>query len=110
MRIGWPHGTELHGAEEAPGCRGLAVEEAAAAAAAMSEEAVGEVEAEDLRGASSAVGEGVGVGGADMCAPSRGKFTWELTVAYHGSIWTNQDITVFTETWWDGVVTMTYRL
>lgn len=90
VHIGWLHGTEPRGEEEVPGCRGLAVEEVAA----VLEEAVGEVEegGEDLRGASSVVGEGAEVGGADMCAPSPGKFTWAMTAAFHGNIWTNQDI------------------
>lgn len=111
VHIGWLHGTEPRGAEEAPGCHGLAGEEAAA----VLEEAVGEEEeeeGEDLRGASSVVGEGAEVGGADMFAPSPGKLTWVMTAAFHGNIWTNQDIiyTVSMETWWDDVVTMTYRL
>lgn len=82
----------------------------------MLEEVVGEVEeeAEDLRGASSVVGEGAEVGGADMSAPSPGKVTWALTAAFHGNKWTNQDIryTVSMETcpWWDDIVIMTYRL
>lgn len=109
VHIVWLHGTEPHGVEEAPGFHGLAVEEVAA----VLEEA-GEVEegGEDLRGASSVVGEGAEVGGADMFAPSPGKSTWAVTAAFHGNIWTNQDIiyTVSTETWWDDVVTMTYRL
>lgn len=54
---------------------------------AVEEEAV----EEDLRGASS-VAEGAEVGGADMFAPSPGKFTWAMTATSHGSRWTNQDI------------------
>lgn len=110
MHIGWLHGTEPCEEEVVPGCRGLAGEEVAAAL----EEAVGEVEegGEDLRGANSVGVEEAEVGGADMFAPSPGKFTWAMTAAFHGNVWTNQDIiyTVSMETWWDDVVTMTYRL
>lgn len=91
VHIVWLQGTELLGAEEALGCHGLVGEEVAAA---LEEEAVA-VEgegAEDLRGASSAVGEGAEVGGAGMFAPSPGKFTWEMTAAFLGHKWTNQDI------------------
>lgn len=105
--IGWLHGTESRGEEEVPGCHGLAVEEAAAAAL---EEAAEEVEegVEDLRGANSAVGEGAEVGGADTFAPSPGKFTWIMTAAFNGNVRTNQDIiyTVSMETWWDDVAMM----
>lgn len=102
--------------EEALDCRGLAgegeEEEAAVAAVLEGEVEVEEEEGvEDLRGASSAVGEGAEAGGADTFAPSPGKLTWAMTVAFHGNIWTKQDIkyTVSMETWWDDVVT-TYRL
>lgn len=109
MLTGWLHGTEPHGEEEALGCRGLVGEEAAAA---LEGGVVEEEEGEDLRGASSVVGEGAEGGGADMFAPSPGKPTWALTEAVYDNIWTNQDIkyTVSMETWWDDVVTMTYRL
>ncbi len=86
----WLQGTEPHGEEEAPGCHGLVEEEAAAVAVLEVEEE--EEEEEDLRGASSVEEEGAEGGGADMFAPSPGKFTWALTAAFHGNIWTNQDI------------------
>lgn len=107
--IGWLHGTEPRGEEEALDCHGSAGEEGVAAL----EEAVGEVEeAEDLRGANSVVvGEGAEVAGADTFAPSPGEFTWAMTAAFHGNARTNQDIkyTVSMETWWDDVVATTYR-
>ncbi|KAF7669699.1 hypothetical protein LDENG_00147220 [Lucifuga dentata] len=90
VHIVWLHGTVLHGAEEALGCRGLVGEEAAAAL----EEEVEEEEG-DLRGVSSVVGEGAEVGGAGMFAPSPGKFTWAMTAAFLGNKRTNQDI-IFT--------------
>lgn len=49
-------------------------------------------EEEDLRGANSVVGVGVEVGGADMCAPSPGKFSWAVTAASHDYKWTNQNL------------------
>lgn len=109
VHIVWLHETELRGEEEAPGCLGLVGEEAAAVLEGEGEEEEGE---EDLRAASSVVGEGVEEGGADMFAPSPGKATWAMTAAFRGNIWTNRDIlnTVSMETWWDDVVTMTYRL
>lgn len=63
MRTGWLQGTEPRGDEEALGCRGLVGEEAAAALEGVVEE---EEEGEDLRGASSVVGEGV-EGGESVC-------------------------------------------
>lgn len=51
-----------------------------------------EAEVEDLRGASSVVGEEVEEGGADTFAPSPGKLTWDVTAASNGDKWTNQDI------------------
>lgn len=90
------HGTELHEEEEAPGCRGLAGEEAAAV---LGEEGEEEEEVEDLRGASSVVVEGVEVAEADMFAPSPGKFTWAMTAAFHGNIWTNEDIIYILSPW-----------
>lgn len=83
MRTGWLQGTEPRGDEEALGCRGLVGEEAAAALEGVVEE---EEEGEDLRGASSVVGEGVEGGEADMFAPSPGKPTWALTEATYGPI------------------------
>lgn len=104
VHIVWLHETECRGEEEALGSLGLVVEEAAAVLEGEGEE--------DLRGASSVVGEGVEEGGGDMFAPSPGKLTWAMTAAFHGNVWTNLDIifTVSMETWWDDVVTMTYRL
>lgn len=76
MLIVWLHGTELCEAEEEPGCPG-----------SVEEEALVQEEEEDLRGASSVVEEGAEEGGADMFAPSPGKFTWAMTAAIHGPIW-----------------------
>lgn len=103
VRTVWLHGTELHGAEEAPDSRGL-VGEVGVQALEVEEEEVGE----DLRGASSVVEEG----GADTFAPSPGEFTWAMAAAIRGRIWTNLDIinTVSMETGLDDVVTTTYRL
>lgn len=107
MHIGWLHGTEPQGEEEALGCPGLAGEEAAVVAVTLpaAEEVaavVGEEGGEDLRVTNSVVGEGMEVGGADMFAPSPGKFTVEMTAAPHCNIWTNKDIiyTVAMETLW----------
>lgn len=74
------------------------------------EAAEGVEEGEDLRGASLEVEEAE-VGGADMSAPSPGKFTWALTAAFYRSKWTNQDIiyTVSMGTSWNDV-TMMYGL
>lgn len=78
MLTGWPFGIDSHEAEEARDCRGLVEEEPAL-------RVEGEEEEEgDLRGASSAVGEEVEVGGADMFAPSPGKSTWAVTSASRG--------------------------
>lgn len=89
MRTDWLQGTEPHGEEEAPGCHGLVEEEEEVAVLGVEGE---EEEEEDLRGASSVEGEVAEGGGADMFAPSPGKYTWALTAAFHGNIWTNQDI------------------
>lgn len=108
VHIVWLHETECHGEEEGPACLGLVVEEAAAVL-----EGEGEEEAEeDLRAASSVVGEGAEEGGADTFAPLPGELTWEMTTAFHGNVWTNVGIIfhVSTETWLDDVVTMTNRL
>lgn len=113
VRTAWLRGTELHGAEEAPGCRGLAEAEVPA----VLEEEVGEVEEEevevgDLRGASSVAVEEVEEGGEDTFVPSPGKFTWDVTAASNGDKWTNQDI-IYTDSMkqrQDDAVTGTYVL
>lgn len=106
VHIVWLHETECHGEEEVPACLGLVVEEAAAVLE-------GEEEAEeDLRAASSVVGEGAEEGGVDTFAPLPGELTWAMTTAFHGNVWTNVGIIfhVSMETWLDDVVTMTDRL
>jgi len=102
--IAWLFGIEFRGAEEAPGCHGSVGEEVQAA---LAEEAA--EEEEDLRGANSVVGEAAEVGGADMCAPSPGNFTWAMTAASQGYKWTNKDVmyAVSMETWWYDVFAMT---
>lgn len=96
---------ELHEVEEALGCLGLVGE------VPVVLEEVAEEGEEDLKGVNSVEGEAVEVGGADMCAPSPGKFTWAMTTASHGLKWTNQDVTyaVSMEIWFC-VVTMTVDL
>lgn len=76
--IVWLLGTEPREDEEALGCLGSVREEVAAALEAEVEWE----EAGDLRGANSVVGEEVEEGGADMFAPSPGKFTWAMTAAF----------------------------
>lgn len=103
VHIVWLRGTELCGEEEALGCLGLVEAEEVPVLE-------GEV-VEDLRGANSVVVEGVEEGGADTFAPSPDKFTWALTAAFCGNIWTSLGVinTVSMETWLDNVVTVMYR-
>lgn len=82
--IVWLFVIELHGAEEAPDCPGLAGEEVLGTLVELEE-----VE-EDLRGANSVVGEEAEVGGAGMCDPSPGELTWLKTSASSDWKWTNQ--------------------
>ncbi|TKS82029.1 Protein virilizer -like protein [Collichthys lucidus] len=75
VHIDWLHGIELHVEEEALDCRGLVgegeeEEEEEQAAVLEGQVEVEEEGVEDLRGASSAVGEGAEAGGADTFAPS----------------------------------------
>lgn len=79
MCIVWLHGTGLCEEEEALGCPGSVEEEEV-----LVQE---EEEGEDLRGANSLVEEGAEEGGADMFAPSPGKFTWALTATIHRPVW-----------------------
>lgn len=95
MHIVWLHETEPRGGEEALGFPGSAGEEEEAAApgeaAVEVQEEVEVVEVdEDLRAASSAVGEGAEEGGADTCAPSPGEGagTLQLFMATHGPVQT----------------------